>query len=348
MRACTAAAAFLALQGAMAGATAQTVADFYKGKAITLSVGVDVGGGYDAYARLMARYLEKYIPGNPRVSVQNMPSAGGITQLNYMANLAPRDGTAIGATQQYIPFEPLLSGKDSKAQFDPLKFLWLGSPAPFSAVAVAWHTAPVKRAEDLLTHELVVGASGATSGIATDAYVARNILGFKFKVVLGYKGGADLNLAMERGETQGRPTSGWQGIKTAYRHALEEKKIILLYQIGLEKHPGIPADVPLILDFAKTPEDRQVLELKFASYSLGYPYMLPAGTPADRVAALRTAFKAALADPGLLADAEKQGMEIQPVAPETIEAILKRAYAAPPELLARLAEASKPPADARP
>lgn len=327
------------------GSQAQSVEEFYKGKTVILAIGSDVGGGYDTYGRIIARYLGKYIPGNPTIVPKNMPGGGGLTLLNHMYNVAPKDGTTIGASQQLAPFEPLLASDKSNAKFDPIKFQWLGSPIRFSAVAIAWHTSPVKTAEDLLTHELIVGSSGAASNSTNDAYVLRNILGFKFRVILGYPGGADIDLAMLRGETQGRANIGWTGFSTRNPDWIPEKKISILYQMGLEKHPSIPAEVPLILDFAKTPEDRQVLELKFASYGIGYPYMVPDGTPADRVAALRKALATALADPELIADANKQRIEIEPITGETIEAVLRKSFSAPKEVVARLVEASKLPSD---
>ena len=328
---------------AASGSTAQPAAEYYRGKTITLTLGSDVGGGNDAYARLVARHLGRFIAGGPTIVVKNMPGAGGLRHLNYMYRVAPKDGTVIGTTQQLTPFEPLLAGKDSRAEFDPLKFTWLGSPERFSAVALSWHTSPVKTAEDLMQHELIVGAAGRITGSANDAYVLRNVLGFKFRVILGYPGGADVDLAMERGEIQGRSTSGYQGIKQRNPEWLSNRMVNVLYQIGLEKNPNIPVDVPLILDFAKTPEERAILELKFASFEVGYPYLLPPEVPADRAATVSAAFTAMMNDPDFKADAEKHRLDVNPISGQRIAELLQRSFSAPREIVDRLVEASQPP-----
>jgi hypothetical protein len=219
---------------------------------------------------------------------------------------------------------------------------WLGSPVKFAAVAVAWHTAPVKKAEDLLTHELVVGSSGIASASTNDAYVLRNLLGFKYRVILGYPSGSDIDLAMERGETQGRANVAWEGLKNRNIDWLRDKKITLLYQEGLKKHPEL-SDVPLILDFAKTPEDRQILELKFSSYELGYPFFIAPDVPAARVTALRLAFAKALADPALIEEAQKQRLDVEPITGAYIEGILHKAFGAPAAAIARYEALSRPP-----
>jgi tripartite-type tricarboxylate transporter receptor subunit TctC len=325
-------------------ARAQSEADFFKGKTVSLYIGSGSGGSLDQYARLVTRHLGKAIPGQPLIVPRNMPGAGGIAVGNYIYRVGPKDGTAIGTVAQSVPFEPLFGGKDSKADFDTLKMHWLGSPVKFAALAVAWHTAPVKKAEDLLSNELVVGSSGVASASTNDAYVLRNLLGFKYRVILGYPSGADIDLAMERGETQGRANVAWEGLKNRNLDWLREKKIVLLYQEGLKKHPELP-DVPLILDFAKTPEERQILELKFSSYELGYPYLVAPETPASRVSALRTAFKAAMADPDLKAEAAKQRLDIEPVDGSDMEKILRAAFSAPANVIARYEELSKTPAE---
>ena len=183
---------------------ADAIADFYRGKTISIHVGAGVGSGIDLATRMVARNIGRHIPGRPTVLVKNMIGGGGLQLFNYLYAIAPKDGTEFGAVVQF-PFEFLFDARNTKAHFDAVKFTWVGGPVDFAAVAVAWNAStPVRKAEDLLTHELIIAASGATSGSATDAYVTRNILGFKYKVVLGYPGGAELDLAMVRGETQGR------------------------------------------------------------------------------------------------------------------------------------------------
>ena len=326
--------------------TAQTAADFYKGKTLYMIVGSAAGGGNDLYNKLVARHIGQYIPGNPTVVAQNMPGANGIAAINYVANVAPKDGTVVGATQQSTPFEPLFGGSAAKGKFDALRLHWIGSANRFASVAFAWRTAPVKTAADLLTQELVVGESDAPT-IANDGYLADNLLGFKFKVVFGYASGSAVDLAVERGEIQGRAAAGWQGLNERSHAWFANNDINILYQIGQEKLPAIPADVPLILDFAKSPDDRAILALKYAAYSLGYPNFTAAEVPADRVAILQKAFAAALNDPQLRAEAEQERIAIDPVSADKITEVLQKAYAATPEMVARLAKLSQPPADAK-
>lgn len=319
------------------------VADFYRGKTVTLYVGAGVGSGADLASRMVARNLTRHLPGRPTVIVKNMTGGGGLQLFNYLYGLAPKDGTEIGSVVQF-PFEYLFETGNAAANFDAVKFLWIGGPVNFSGVAVAWNAStPVRKAEDLLTHELIIAAANASSNSATDAYVARNILGFKYKVVLGYPGGAELDLAMVRGETQGRAQLTWTALMQRSPEWVHQKKISMLYQMGLAKSAKIPAEVPLILDFAKTPEDRAVLELKFATYSMGYPIFGPPGVPPGRLAALRKALADALADPVTRADAAKLRIDIEPMAGEAIESIVNKAYASPPAIVSRLIEASKPP-----
>ena len=315
------------------------VSDFYRGKTVTVYVGAGVGSGNDIATRLMARNIARHIPGQPTVIVKNMIGAGGLALYNYMNNVASRDGAELGSVVQFqfeLLFEPNL-------KFDASKFNWIGGPVRFAAIAVAWNAStPVRKAEDLLTHELIVAASGATSGSATDAYITQNILGFKYRVVLGYPGGAELDLAMERGEAQGRAQLSWPAVKQRNPEWITGGKVSILYQMGLEKSPDIPASVPLILDFAKSPEDRQVLELKFATYAMGYPVFGPPGIPPDRLAALRKALAATLADPTTQAEAAKLRIDIDPVAGEVMESIINKAAASPPSIIARFIQASKP------
>lgn len=327
---------------AVGPASAEAVADFYRGKTLTIHVGAGVGSGIDLATRMVARNLGRHIPGQPTVIVKNMIGGGGLQLFNYLYAIAPKDGTEFGAVVQF-PFEFLFDALNTKANFDAGKFTWIGGPVDFAAVAVAWNSStPVRKAEDLLTHELIIAGSSATSGSATDAYVARSILGFKFKVVLGYPGGAELDLAMIRGETQGRAQLSWPALKQRNPQWIADNKVSILYQMGLQKSADIPAHIPLILDFAKTPEDRAVLELKFATYAMGYPIFGPPRIPANRLTILRKALTDALNDPITRADAAKLRIDIDPVAGETMERLVNKAVAAPPAIVSRLIDASKP------
>ncbi len=328
---------------ATTGAQADAIADFYRGKSVVLNVGTSPGSGADIVARLVARNLTRHIPGHPNVIVRNMTGGGGLLIFNHLYNKAPQDGTEFSTVVQF-PFEFLFDTGSTKALFDASKFRWVGGPVNFAAVAVAWNAStPVRKAEDLYTQELVIGASAVASNSASDAYVTRNVLGFKYKVVLGYPGGAELDIAMIRGETQGRAQLSWPALKQRNPEWMTENKISILYQMGLQKSADIPTHVPLILDFARTTEDRQVLELKFATYSMGYPIFAPPGIPADRLAAMRKALIEALNDPVTRADAAKLRIDVDPMAGEAIESIVNKAYASPPAIVARLIEGSKPP-----
>jgi tripartite-type tricarboxylate transporter receptor subunit TctC len=323
---------------------AEDAADFYRGKTLTVVIGSGSGGGIDQVARAVVRHLGKHVPGNPTVLPKNMGGAGGLQMLNYIHAVAPKDGGTIGVVLPSLVFDPLFAGKTASEAFDPQKLRWLGGPARYASVAVAWNpVTTVRRAQDLLTQELVVGSAAAASNSATDGYVMRNLLGFKYRVVTGYPSGADIDLAMIRGETQGRANIAWYGIKTRNSEWLRDGKISVLYQMGLKKHPDIPADVPLILDLVRTPSERQVLELKFSAYDVGYAFMAPPETPADRVAALRAAFAATFNDPAYRAAAAGEHLEVDPVTGEEVETIIRSAYGAPPELIARLIEAIRPP-----
>jgi len=319
-------------------------ADFYRGKTLTLLIGSGVGGGLDQVARAVARHLGKHVPGNPTVVPKNMVGAGGLQVLNFVNSAVSKDGTTIGVVLPALVFEPLLTGKMAGEGFDPRRLRWLGGPARYASVTIAWNPAtPVRKAADLLTHELVVGAASVVSNSATDGYVMRNILGFKYRTVSGYPSGADLDLAMMRGETQGRANIAWYGIKTRNSEWLSEGKISLLYQMGLKKHPDIPTEVPLSLDLTKSAADRQVLELKFSAYDVGYAFMAPPETPTERVSTLRAALAATFADPAYRADAIREKLELDPVSGEEVETIIRNAYGAPPEIIARLIEAAKAP-----
>ncbi len=320
-------------------AVAETPAEFYKDKKVTFYVGLSPGGGYDLNARLIAKYIGRYIPGHPQVLVKNMPGGGGIVMTNFVANVSPKDGLHIGAPQRGVPFEPLL-GDASHAKFDPVKLQWIGSANADTSVTVATRRSGVKTWQDLKTKELIVAGTGIGTESVTVPYILRNILGYKFKVIAGFPGGSEMNLAMMRGEVDGRGTFTWTSLKPHYKDWVESGELKILFQLGLHKHPDIH-DAPLIMDLAETADQKKLLELQFTSFQLGRPYFVSDGVPADRVNALRRAFDQAVKDKDLLADAAKQGLEINPSSGEEMQETLRRTYAAPKELVTRLAEASK-------
>jgi tripartite-type tricarboxylate transporter receptor subunit TctC len=321
--------------GLITAAGAQpSVEQFYKGKQIRLIVSSEPGGGYDNYARLVARHLGNHIPGNPSVIVQNMPGAGGLNAANNIYNIAPKDGTVIGHVQRNVPFVAIqgLPGP----RFDPTKFNWLSSLNNEVNVCVAWHTAKVKSVKDALTHELIVGGSGPNDTEVTPA-VLNNILGTKFKIISGYPSSSAVTLAMERGEVEGL-CSSYSSIENRNRNWITEKKINFLLQNSTQKHPDLP-NVPLAMEFAKSDEDRQLMELNDARLIMGRPFMAPPEVPEDRVKALRAAFSAMVKDAGFMEDAQKQSMEITPVGGDEIQALLERVAKTPKNVIERLNDA---------
>jgi tripartite-type tricarboxylate transporter receptor subunit TctC len=311
-------------------ARAQDPAAFYAGKSIELDVGYSVGGGYDLYGRLLARHLGKHIPGNPTIVPKNMEGAASLRLANYLYAAAPRDGTVIGTVARGIAFDPLLN--ESGAQYDATKFSWLGSANNEVAVCVALTGAGVTSFDELFTKPLTIGANG----IADDTYqfpaVVNAVLGTKFKIVTGYPGGNDVSLALERGEVQGRCGWSWSSVMTTRPDWVESKKIVVLVQMSLAKHPDL-ADVPLIMDFAKTDEQRQIFKLVFSRQIMGRPFLAPPGLPPERLAALRKAFDDTMADKEFLADAAQNKFEINPVCGEKIQAMIKEGYETPQDVV---------------
>ena len=312
-------------------ARADAVADFYKGKQINMYIGSDTGGGYDLYARVVGRRLANHIPGNPSIIPKNMAGAGSLTMTNYVSNVAPKDGTAIGAPQNIIPFEGLLhilSPNGEKAQFDSTKLNWLGSASRDLYLVLNWYTSPVKTFADLKTMQMVVGSSGPSTEHSTTATLFNNVFKTKFKIVTGYPGSADVMLAMQRGEVEGISGHGYSSLMSEYSDLVKEKKIRILMQFGMEPSPQLK-DVPFALDLVETEFDREVLQFIFTKYDILRLYFVPAGVPADRVAALRTAFDETMKDPGFLADAEKAKIEVAPVSGIEVQKLIADLYQMP-------------------
>jgi tripartite-type tricarboxylate transporter receptor subunit TctC len=319
-------------------ANAETAAEFYKGKTVTFFVGLSPGGGYDTNARLVARHIGKYIPGNPNVLVRNMPGAGGLVMTNHVANVAAQDGLTIGAPQRGVPFEPLL-GHASKAKFDARKLQWIGSVNSDASVAIVHKRTGIQNWEDLKTRETIIAGTGVGTESVVVPYVLRNLLGLKFKVIAGFPGGSEMNLAMERGEVDGRGTFSWTSLKPNYKEWVESGNYRILFQMGLRKHPDLP-NVPLVQDLTKDEELKKLFKLQFTAFEVGRPLFVAEGVPADRVAALRKAFDEAMKDKDLLADADKTGQEVNPMSGAEMNEIFTEVYATPPALIARLGEAS--------
>jgi tripartite-type tricarboxylate transporter receptor subunit TctC len=322
----------------VSAANAETAAEFYKGRNLELDISSSVGGGYDAYARMLARHIGRFIPGSPIVVAKNMEGAGGLRLANFLYNAAPRDGTTFATLYRGTVFDPLLGGKG--AQFDATGFTYVGSANNEVSVCVAWHTTGITRFEQVLTKELVVGASGPSADTYQFPKIVNGVLGTKFKIIAGYPGGNDIDLAMERGEVQGRCGWSWTSLKATRPSWLTEKKISILFQMGLSRHPGLP-EVPLIIDLARNDDDKAILKLIFARQVMAWPYITPPNVPNDRAEALRAAFMETMKDRDFLADAEKSLLEIRPVTGEDIQKLVKAVYKTPPEIARRAADILK-------
>jgi len=315
-------------------AQAQSVAEFYKGKTVELLIGYSGGGGYDVYARLLARHMGKHIPGNPTVVPRNMPGAGSLVLANWLYNVAPKDGTAFGIIGSGTGFDPLLGIEAAK--FDPTRFLWVGSMNNETSVCVSWHTSGITRFEDVLDREMVVGGTGPSADTDQFPRVTNAVLGTKFKLVSGYPGGNDINLAMERGEVHGRCGWSWSSVISTRMDWFRQKRVHVLFQMALNKHADLP-DVPLVVDLAKTDEQRQILRLIFARQALGRPFLAPPGMPQERADALRKAFVDTMKDQALLAEAAKIKLEITPLAGAAVQGIVADAAKTNPSILKKAA-----------
>lgn len=322
-------------------ALAQSPAEFYRGKTVTLIVSSATGGGYDTLARVIVNHLGRHIPGNPQVIVRNMAGAGGIVATNHLYNVAAKDGTVIGGVQNNTPFEPLFGTK--AANYDPLKFNWLGTPSFEVAIATVWHTTPVNRWEDTRTREITMGSSGVNSTPSFYGRLLIETLGMKQRIIVGYQSQTHAFLAMERGEIDGYPSVFYNSLMATKPTWYRDKMIKLLVQMGLEREPAIP-EVPFVLDLVTNPDDRLLLTAAFAPLQSGRPYLLPPGVPADRVAAMQKAFIDTFKDPDFVAEANKRGLGVNaPRSGQELQELLRRVYTkTPPHVVERLRKIAAP------
>ncbi|HKA81038.1 MAG TPA: tripartite tricarboxylate transporter substrate-binding protein [Xanthobacteraceae bacterium] len=314
---------------------AQSPADFYKGRTIDLYIGYSAGGGYDVYARALARHMGRFVPGNPTIVPKNMTGAGSLVLTNWLYNVAPKDGTAFGMIGRGTAFDPLLGS--TKAQFDADKFNWIGSMNNEVSVCVAWHTTGITTLEQLKQKELTVGGSGQAADTDQFPKVLNAALGTKFKVVTGYPGGNDVDLAMERGEVMGRCGWSWSSVIATHQSWIDDKKINVLVQLSLSRHADLP-NVPLIMDFAKTDDEKQIFKLVFARQPMGRPFLAPPGIPAERVEALRKAFMDTLNDKEFRAETDRMKLEINPVSGDAVQAIVQEVNRTPKRIAAAVAD----------
>ena len=321
-------------------AKADVVAEFYQGRTVTVVVGSNTAGGYDTFARAVARYMGKHIPGSPTLIVRNMPGAGGMTAANFLYNNADKDGSVIGLVQNNTPFEPLFGTKE--ARYDPVRFNWLGSPSVETAMVLLWHAAPVNSVAELKAREVAVGVSGANSTPAFFTRLLNATLGTRMKPINGYPGQNDVLLAMERREIDGHPSAFFSSVRSTRPTWLRDKTAKAIVQYGAEKLAELP-DVPFAPDLVGHDGDRLVMQAAFAPLTLGRPLLTPPGVASERVAALRAAFAATMADPDFLAEGERVGLGLNaPRSGEQIQEVVERAYQSPPRVIDRLRQLNAP------
>ena len=310
-----------------------SVENFYRGETIDLVIGFSPGGGYDLYARLIARYLGEHIPGKPRVTPRNMPGAGSRVAINTLYNVTPKDGLTIATADQAMAVQQAVG--EPGIHFDAGKFGWIGNPIVDNNVVVTWHTSGVRTIADARAREVAIGATGYnTSSQYPRALNA--IAGTKFRVVLGYPGANEINLAMENGEMQGRGSNSWSSYKAQKPDWLRDHKINVLVQIGLTKEHDLP-DAPLLMDLANNDLDRAALKLLSAPPTVGRPLFTTPDAPPERLAALRQAFDETMKDPAFLDEARRAGLDIDPVSGQELEKITRDILASPPDVTKRLA-----------
>jgi tripartite-type tricarboxylate transporter receptor subunit TctC len=313
--------ALIACAGAMIhAAAADDLAGFYKGKQMRMIIRSGPGGGYDQYARLLAKHMGKHIPGDPSIIPVNMPGGGGITAANNVAYVAPKDGTILTIVSQGLPMDQAL-GLNASFKADLKAFGWIGNMSDSNQVLVTWHTSPTKTLDDAFKRETLIGVTGAGS-ISTMIPAAMNtVLGTKFKIIAGYSDGPYVNLAMERGEVEGRGTNPYASYVSVTPQYISDHLINMLVQVGSKKDPAIP-DVPLLIDYAKTDEQRQILQFFSKAVSVGRPIATTPDVPKERLTALRRAFDATLIDPEFVVDAKKQNAEISPMTGEELQQLV--------------------------
>jgi tripartite-type tricarboxylate transporter receptor subunit TctC len=323
-----------ALAAAPSGASAQ---DVFKGKDITLYVGSGPGGAYDTYGRLLARHYGRHIPGKPNIVVQNMPGAAGRRMINYIYNVAPKDGTAFATALSTLAFDPLV-GEES--QFVAQKLTWIGSANKETSTCIFWHASPIRSVEDMKTRTMAVGSSGPSSTDSIYPNLLSYLFGMKFKVIAGYASAPEMSMAIERGELDGRCGLTLSSLQSVNAPWIKDNKVRILMQIALEKNPELK-DVPFIFDLARNDEDRQILTLWAAPNQMGRPYFGPPGVLPERADILRRAFDATMKDPAYIADATDMGLGSDAITGEEVDALVKQVYATPKAVVEKAALAAK-------
>ena len=326
--------AVLACIAATSAKAQDAVAHFYSGKQITIYVGSSAGGGYDTYARLIARHFGNHIPGNPTVVVENMPGAGSNKAAGYVYSVAPKDGTAMAAVFPGALLDPLIG--DVNVQHDPNKLIYVGNANSDVYICFLRSDAPAQTFKDTMSHEVILGASNAGGTTRDLPAMMNNLLGTKFRVVTGYAGSKEITLAIERNEVNGACGIGWTGLPTMHPDWFAKKLMNVIVQADIKGHPDLnKMGVPLATQFAKSDEDRQVMELIESQGVFGRPYVMPPGVPAERVAALRRAFVATFKDPALRAEGDKMQLDLDYMSGDDLQALVAKLYALPGNIVAR-------------
>ncbi|HTI88747.1 MAG TPA: tripartite tricarboxylate transporter substrate-binding protein [Alphaproteobacteria bacterium] len=303
---------------------------YYKDKTVTFYIGFPPGGGYDLPMRTFVRFMSDHLPGKPLIVPRNMPGAGSRTLAGYLYNVAPRDGTAVGTIDQSVPLQQAMG---EKLQFDNAEFTWIGNIASGINVVLVWADSGITTIEDAKRREVTIASSG--SGSSRQPKIMNNVIGTKFKIIAGYQGN-DINVALERGEVDGR-TNSWATLKAFSAEWLRDRKVNILVQVGLEKAPDLP-NTPLLMDLAANDDDRTILRLVSAQGAIGKPILSTPGLPPERVAMLRTAFDETMRDANFLSEAKKQRFELNPMSGADLERIIRNVVATPPPMAKRLAE----------
>jgi tripartite-type tricarboxylate transporter receptor subunit TctC len=323
-------------------AAADDVADFYRGKTITCYIGYGVGGGYDTIARIISRHMGSHIPGSPTIVPVNMPGASSMVLANFLAKRAPADGTAFGAVNSALVYEPLFDGDASKAQFKGPDLTMIGNAVSSASVLLAWHTTGITTIDEIRHKQLIIGAPTNTGDTYLQPLAVKNVLGLdKLKIITGYPGTREIALAIEQGELQGRVWD-MDGIRAARPQWLTDHLINILAQLAPKKMPEVPAEVPLIKDYVTSDDDKKALDVIFMSTILARPYIAPPGVPAERVKALRDAFMATMRDPEFLAETSKMGLDIVPTSGEDMQDIVRENYELPQGIIMKVRKALIP------
>jgi tripartite-type tricarboxylate transporter receptor subunit TctC len=331
-----------AAAGIAACAAPAAAADYYAGKTIELVVGGDAGGGYDIYARTVARHITRHIPGNPTLIVKNMPGAGSTRAGIFISTVAPKDGSSLGALMPGAIIGPLLDEKPN-LQFDPTKVIFIGTADSGVRVCVTYQNSKIKTFEDAQKTKTILGATAAGGATRDYAYLHNHTSGTKFEVVSGFKGTTEIALAMERGEVDGTCGWDWSSVKSQKADWVRDKKVNVLVQVALDPEPELTRNgVPQIWNFVSKPDDRKVAELVVSQQVFMRSFVAPPGTPAEQVNILRKAFDATMADPAFLADAERMKISITPLSGAKVQDVIAKLYATPKDFVERAKAVIKP------